>query len=288
MGSGQFGTHLSAAERRVLAGLVAKPIYELIPLDGARDNASALPAGAPMTVTVSARLGLDATLSLAEWLSSRGHDVAPHLAARLIRDRAHLADVLDRLRTAGIRKVFIVGGDNPPIGDVHDGLALIRAIHALGHSFDEIGVPAYPEGHPQIPGEVLLRDLKEKQPYVQAMTTQMSFNPSAVATWIEQIRREAITLPIHLGIPGAVELRKLMNIAARIGVADSTRYLLKHRSLIGHLVQRGAFGPDAFLRDLARTLADPHADVRALHVFTMNQVDATLAWQQRMLEALGD
>jgi methylenetetrahydrofolate reductase (NADPH) len=288
MGTGQFGKRLSAAERRMLAGLVAKPIYELIPLDGARDNASPLPASAPMTVTVSARLGLDATLSLAEWLSSRGHDVAPHLAARLIRDRAHLADVLDRLRTAGIRKVFIVGGDGPPIGDVHDGLTLIRAIHALGHSFDEIGVPAYPEGHPQIPGEVLLRDLKEKQSHVQAMTTQMSFNPSAVSTWIEQIRSEAITLPIHLGIPGAVELRKLMKIAARIGVADSTRYLLKHRSLIGHLVQRGAFGPDEFLRDLARTLANPGADVRALHVFTMNQVDATLAWQQRMLEALGD
>jgi methylenetetrahydrofolate reductase (NADPH) len=133
---------------------------------------------------------------------------------------------------------------------------------------------------------VLLTDLRQKQPYAKWMTTQMSFNPRAMVNWLEQIRGGGITLPIHLGIPGAVELGRLMKIATRIGVADSTRYLMKHRSLLGHLVQRGSFGPDAFLRDLAPTLADPRANVRALHVFTMNQVEATVMWQQRMLTQL--
>ena len=271
----------------MLARLVATAIFELIPLERARERAAALPPGAAVTVTVSVRLGLDATLGLAEWLSSRGHDVAPHLAARLVRDRAHLADVLDRLRVAGIRKVFVVGGDGAPTGEIPDGLALIRAIHASGHPLDEIGVPAYPEGHTKIPSEVLLRDLRTKQPLVHLMTTQMSFNPRAVADWVARIRGEGIALPIHLGIPGAVVMRKLMTIATRIGVADSTRYLLKRRSLLGHLAQGGSFGPDAFLRDLAPVLANPRADVRALHVFTMNQVDATLEWQHRMLDELG-
>jgi methylenetetrahydrofolate reductase (NADPH) len=288
MGSSQFGRGLSADERAALARLVASPVFELIPLDRAREAAAALPSGASVTVTVSVRLSLDATLGLAEWLSSRGHDVAPHLAARMIRDRAHLADVLERMRIAGIGKVFVVGGDGAPTGDLTDGLALIRAIRSADHAFDEIGVPAYPEGHVKIPSEVLLRDLQDKQPCVHLMTTQMSFNPGAVADWIEHVRGEAVTLPIHLGIPGAVEMRKLMNIATRIGVADSTRYLLKHRSLLGHLVQGGSFGPDVFLRDLAPTLAHPRADVRALHVFTMNQVEATLVWQRRMLEELGE
>ncbi len=286
MPSRSLVSRLSADERRVLASLVAHPIFELIPLGNARDHAVALPPRAPVTVTTSVRLGLDATLVLAEWLSSRGHEVAPHVAARLIRDRAHLVDVLARMRTAGLRKAFVVGGDGPPVGDIADGLSLLRLLDELGHSFDEIGVPAYPEGHPKIADDVLLRDLREKQRYVQAMTTQMSFNPGAVASWIARIRREGITLPIHLGVPGAVELRRLMAIAARIGVADSTRYLLKHRSLLGHLMQRGSFGADAFLRDLALALAAPGADVRALHVFTMNQVEQTVAWQRRMMEEL--
>jgi methylenetetrahydrofolate reductase (NADPH) len=288
MRSRSFASGLTADERRVLASLFVRPIYELIPLRSAEDRAAALPPHAPVTVTMSVRLGLDATLALAEWLSSRGHEVAPHVAARLVRDRAHLTDVLARLRTAGIRKVFVVGGDGPPVGEVRDGLLLLRLLAELGHSFDEIGVPAYPEGHIKIPDDVLWRDLREKQRFAQAMTTQMSFNPGAVARWIERVRRAGITLPIHLGVPGAVELRKLMVIAARIGVADSARYLLKQRSLVSHLVRRGSFEADAFLRDLAPALVARSADVRALHVFTMNQVEQTLAWQRRMVEELAE
>ena len=275
-----------AEHRDAIGRLVANPIHELIPLDSARDAAAALPASARVTITTSARLGLDATLSLAEWIAARGHDVAPHIAARLVRDRAHAADVIARLHSAGVRTVFVVGGDAAAIGEMADGLTLIRAMHEIGHRFDAIGAPAYPEGHPTIPDDVLLRDLWEKQPLVQWMTTQMSFNPHAVATWITHVRRAGIALPIHLGIPGVVGLRKLTTIAARIGVADSTRYLMKHRGLLGHLAQLGSFGPDAFLNDLASTLADPQANISALHVFTMNQVAATVTWQQQMLEQL--
>jgi hypothetical protein len=67
-------------------------------------------------------------------------------------------------------------------------------------------------------------------------------------------RGEGIALPIDLGVPDAVELRRLMAIAARIGEADSTRSLLKHRSLLGHLMQRGWFGGARFYRDLAPAL----------------------------------
>ena len=136
------------------------------------------------------------------------------------------------------------------------------------------------------PKSAAKRDLREKQRYAQAMTTQMSFNAPAVAGWIERIRGEGISLPIHLGIPGALELGKLIAVAARIGVADSARYLMKQRSLLGHLVQRGPLGADQFLRDLAATLAASAVDVQALHVFTMNQVEQTVVWQRQMLAKL--
>jgi hypothetical protein len=41
------------------------------------------------------------------------------------------------------------------------------------------------------------------------------------------------------------------------------------------------------LEQLAPTIADESADVRALHVFTFNEVQATVDWQTRMLEELG-
>jgi methylenetetrahydrofolate reductase (NADPH) len=280
------GPALSFEQRRALTALISHPIYELIPLTTADQDAVALPAGAPVTVTTSVRLGLDATLGLAERLSARGHPVAPHLAARLIRDRAHLADLVERMKTGGIQRLFIVGGDGPAIGEIRDGLTVIRLLAERGHHFDEIGVPGYPEGHPSIPSDTLLRDLRDKQPHVRWMTTQMSFNGPAVAAWIADMRRDGIALPIHLGIPGAVELGKLTRIAARIGVADAARYLLKQRGLIGYLMQRPSFSAESLLTSLARTFTNHASDVRALHVFTMNQVKSTLAWQQEMLERL--
>jgi methylenetetrahydrofolate reductase (NADPH) len=282
----RLGTTLSAPLRSALAARVANPIYEVVPVAGLEEAAAALPPQASVTVTASPRLGVDATLDAAEWLAAHGHDVCPHLAARSIRDRAHLADIVARIRSAGIRKAFVVGGDGDAIGEFGDGLTLLQALEPLGGWLEEIGVPSYPEGHPTIPDRVLLDDLREKQRYAYATTTQMSFNPDAVASWITRVRDEGITLPIHLGVPGVLPFRKLMTMAARIGVADSMRYLLKNRSLLGHLVQGSAFGADALLIGLASTIADPRANVLALHVFTMNQVAETVEWQRTLMAEL--
>jgi methylenetetrahydrofolate reductase (NADPH) len=81
-------------------------------------------------------------------------------------------------------------------------------------------------------------------------------------------------------------LKKLMTISARIGVADSARYLKKNRSMVGHLLSPGSFGPDALLEGLAPSLEEPGVEIEALHIFTFNQVQATVEWQQRMLAEL--
>lgn len=277
---------LSDLERNALRTLVGGARYELIPLKSVRDKAGALPPGSTVTVTASPSHGAEATLTLAEWLASRGHVVVPHFSAHMIRDRAHLRDLLDRARSAGLREAFVVGGDAAQHTEFRDGLGLLHAMHEMGHPFERIGVPAYPEGHADIPNDMLLRALKDKQHFAHAMTTQMSFNPKAVSTWIGRMRSEGVRLVVHLGVPGVTELSKLMTIAARIGVADSARYLKKNRHMVGHLMSPGSFGPDAFLEGLAGTIADHAAHIVGLHLFTFNQIEETVAWQQRMEERL--
>jgi methylenetetrahydrofolate reductase (NADPH) len=277
---------LTEEQRAALKSLVADAKYELIPLSSALEQATALPPGSQVTVTASPSHGIEATFDLAEAVTAMGHDATPHISAHMLRDRAHLAELLERSRRSGIRRIFVVGGDARDRGEIHDGLMLLRAMSELGHPFEEVGVPCYPEGHPDIADERLLEVLREKQRYANAMTSQMSFNPAAVSAWLTRIRSAGITLPLHLGVPGVADLTKLMRVATRIGVADSARYLKKNTQLIGHIVRGGSFGPDAFIEQLAPTLADPVADVRALHVFTFNQVEQTAAWQRRMLDEL--
>jgi methylenetetrahydrofolate reductase (NADPH) len=274
---------LSADERAALARLVSGAKYELIPIDSVIAKADDLPAGSAVTVTASPSHGIEATFDVAEVLRARGHDVTPHLSAHMIRDRTHLQELLDRARAAGITKAFVVGGDARDKGVFHDGVMLLHAIDELGHPFAEIGVPSYPEGHPDIADDVLLGALKEKQKIATSMTTQMCFNPGALRSWLTRMREQGVTLPVHLGVPGVAELTKLMAISARIGVADSARYLKKNKAMVGHLMRGGSFGPDAFLEALAPTFVDRDARVEALHVFTFNQVANTADWQRRML-----
>jgi methylenetetrahydrofolate reductase (NADPH) len=265
-----------------LRALLERPLFELIPLRDALERAESLPPGALTTVTASPTHGIESTIELCERLIARGHPSTPHLAAHMVRDRAHLAELLGRCGSAGIRDAFVVGGDAKDRGEIHDGLALLRLMDELGHPFEAVGVAAYPEGHPSIPDEVLLSSLKEKQAYATYVTTQVSFDAGEIASWIARIRQSGVTLPIHLGLPGAVQVRRLLRVASRIGVGGSVRYLRKNRQLFRLLFGR-SFTPERLLGSLAPTLADPEADVRAIHLFTFNQVEETVAWRRRML-----
>jgi methylenetetrahydrofolate reductase (NADPH) len=272
--------------RAAVRDLLAAPKFELIPLANLEAQARFLPPGAAVSVTASPAKGIEATVSAAGQLSAMGFRVTPHLSARMIRDRAHLRTVLGRLSDGGVDRAFVVGGDAGDSGDFPDGLALLRAIADLGAPLAEIGVPCYPEGHPDIPGDQLLAALAAKQPYASFMTTQLCFDPGAIGRWLQARRVDGITLPAVIGLPGVTDLRKLLLISARIGVADSRRFLRKNTRMVGRLVRPGGFDPDALLTGLAPLLLDPGLAIAGAHLYTFNQAETTEAWRRAYLEAL--
>lgn len=247
-----------------------------------------LPAGAAVTVTASPAKGIEATIELAETLQRAGFGAIPHLSARMIRDRAHLAELLAWLGAASVERAFVVGGDADAPGEFLDGLTLLRAMAEIGHRLREIGVPGYPQGHPDIAQPRLLQALADKAPFVQYVTTQLCFDTHAIAGWIAARRAAGITLPVHIGLPGVAELHKLMLISARIGVADSRRFLAKNTRLVGRLVRPGGYSPSGLLHDMAPLMADPTVRIEGLHIYTFNQVETTEAWRQRFLASLAE
>jgi len=275
------------AERQALAALVAAPKFELIPISNALEAAAALPAGAMATVTASQSKGMGASLELCGQLRDAGHDVVTHLSANLIRDRHELRDVVRTLAGMGVRRAFVVGGDGEAGGDFPDGLSLIRALADLGHDFTEIGVPCYPEGHPSISDARLDEVLAAKAPLADYMVSQMCFDPKVISSWLLERRARGLSLPLHLGLPGAAPLHRLMTISARIGVADSRRFLTKNTRFVSRLLLApGGYRPDGLLDALAPLVADAAAAVTGLHIFTFNQVRSTEAWRAQYLAAL--
>jgi methylenetetrahydrofolate reductase (NADPH) len=278
---------LTPLSRAALAELLRAPTFELIPLKNALDQAAKLPDGATVSITASPTKGLEATVDLACQLRLAGFVAVPHLSARMVRDRAHLCDLIAPLGEAGVGRAFVVGGDEKEPGDFPDGLALLRELAEVGHPFRQIGIPAYPQGHAFIADGPLLEALHAKAAFAQYMTTQLCFDPTAIASWLAERRAEGLTLPVHIGVPGVAEPQKLLALAARIGVADTHRFLAKNVRFVARLVRSGGFyRPDALLEGIAPTLADPSADVSGFHLYLFNAVEATETWRRAKLETL--
>ena len=275
---------LAPPARDALARLLRSPTYELVPLKNALDQAAYLPAGATVSVTASPAKGIEATVALCEQLQGRGFRAVPHLSARMVRDRSHLTDLIAWLEGAGVDRAFVVGGDAKEPGDYPDGLSLLRAMADIGHPLSEIGIPCYPQGHAFIADGPLLEALHAKAAFASYMTTQLCFDPGAIATWIAVRRAEGLALPVHVGVPGVAEPHKLLAISARIGVADTHRFLTKNLRFVARLLRSGGFyRPDALLEGLAPHVADPAALIVDLHMYTFNAVASFEAWRRSYL-----
>ena len=118
----------------VLTNLLSNARYEVLPTPTVEEKVLAhLPTGRAITVTASPAKGLEPTLDLAERLVKQGYAVVPHLAARMVRDRTQLAEICDRLTTAGVKSVFVPAGDQtPPAGSYDGALPLLEDLTSLG------------------------------------------------------------------------------------------------------------------------------------------------------------
>jgi methylenetetrahydrofolate reductase (NADPH) len=264
-----------------VAALLVRPRFEVVPLSGVEGEVAHLPPAATVTVTCSPRRGVDATVDLAARLAGRGFRAVPHLAARLVRSDAHLEEIVGRLVDAGVVDVFVIGGDPAhPVGPYDAAGPVLEALSDLDGPFPEVGVGGYPEGHPLIPEARLDRVLLDKQRLATYIVTQICFDPGALLRWVARVRRLGVHLPVHVGLPGAVTRRKLLEIGFRIGVGDSIRYLSKHGGLVARLVRRGTYRPDAFLAGLS--VGSP--ELAGLHLNTFNQIRSTERWRRRALD----
>jgi len=267
-----------------LADTLGRPRYEVLPLSGAEAQVTEhVPADATVTVTASVSKGMHATVGLATGLASQGRHVVPHLSARLISDEGELKDIMNELASAGVHEVFVVGGDAPtPVGDFAAAGDLLNAMDWLGHEFT-VGITGYPETHPKIDDDAIIRAMADKQRHASYIVSQMCFDVDVLQSWVNRVRARGVTLPIYLGVPGPASVAHLLRISARIGVGASTRVLRHHGTGLLRLAQPGTWKPDPLLWSLAPMFAEPANGLAGLHIYTFNAIRATEQWRQELL-----
>jgi methylenetetrahydrofolate reductase (NADPH) len=190
--------------------------------------------------------------------------------------RAHAFEQLDRFR---VRLRALLG----TVGHVH---AVDEDLAALGRPFPHVGITGYPESHPAIHDDLVVQAMWDKRHHATHIVSNLTFDPALVRDWIARLRRRGVAMPLLLGIPGPVDRTRLLTMATRIGVGESTRFLAKHKGTFARLAAPGGFTGERFLEQCAPALVPPEALVEGLHVFTFNQVEATESWRRGMLDRL--
>ena len=219
--------------------------------------AAVLPPGTPVYLTAVPTVDPRFQIDAAAGLRKAGLEPVPHIAARRLADAAQLNELLDGLRgEADVRRLLVIGGDVETSGPFSDALAVIQNGGMREAGIEEIGIGAYPEGHPRISQRRLEAALDQKIAAARAaglrvyIVSQFSFAPDKILAWLRQLRACGVAVPVKIGMAGPASVTGLLRYAKRCGVSASLRGLMSGtgRGLIGQVA--GFAGPDAILAAL--------------------------------------
>ena len=272
--------------RRVATLLAHHPRYEVLPTASTEQSVLQwVPRDVVVTVTASPAKGLEPTLELAGRLAAQGYTAVPHLSARLVKDQAHLTDIVERLRAAGITDIFVPAGDaDPPAGPFSSALDLLEELDQMGRPFANVGITGYPQSHPVIGDDVTIQAMWDKRRYATYLVSNLCFDQRTLRQWVRRIRSRGVTLPLYVGLAGPIERTRLLKMAAKAGVAESSRFMARHGEWFVRLGAPGAYSPERLLGDVSSALTAADAGVDGLHIFTFNQVQQTEQWRQELLD----
>lgn len=272
-----------------LAALLAGYSIEVMPRTAAKvpDFRRLLPQGTRVYVAFIAGTEPADAVATAARLRREGMEPMPHVPARLIADRAALADLLARYRgEADVRQALVLaGGVARPAGAFHSSMQLLET--GLFDGFERLHVAGHPEGNRDIDpdgGErAVMEALRWKQAFSErcdaemAIVTQFAFDAAPVIAWAGRLQAEGIRLPVHVGLAGPAKLQTLIRFAVACGVGPSLKVLQRRARDVTKLVT--PFTPDDIAGALAaHRAAQPDSLIAGVHLFPLGGIEASADW----------
>jgi methylenetetrahydrofolate reductase (NADPH) len=213
--------------------------------------------------------------------SHSGVEAAPHLTC-VGSTRAHIAELLDRYRQAGVKRIVALRGDLPATamspsapGDFHYANELVSFIRETHGDAFKIEVAAYPEMHPQAPspGADFEHFRRKVEAGADGALTQLFYNPGAYFDFMERCAKAGITIPVVPGIMPITGFANTVRFCAGCG-ADLPRWVrLRLEELEDDKPSLIDFGLDVVARLCEALLAN---GAPGLHFYTVNQAAPTL------------
>ena len=226
----------------------------------------------------------DGTFATVRDILAEGQQAASHLSC-IGASKAGMREKLAQLKAMGVQRIVALRGDLPSgygaggeFTHASDLVAFIRA--ETGDDF-HIEVAAYPEVHPQAKSPEADLDALVTKAHAGADSaiTQYFYNSDAYFRFVEEADAKGVRIPIVPGIMPITSSTQLMRFSDACG-AEIPRWIrLRLQSFGDDTASIKAFGLDV-VTDLCDQLRV--CGVPALHFYSMNQSEATLAICERL------
>lgn len=225
----------------------------------------------------------DHTLDTVLEIQGEGYAAAPHLSC-IASTRDAIADILQRYRDHGVKRIVALRGDLPSgmavAGEFRYANELVSFIRESHGDHFSIEVAAYPEFHPQARSATDdLNNFKRKvDAGANAAITQYFFNADAYFRFVDDCIERDIQIPIVPGIMPIYNFTQLARFSDLCG-AEIPRWLrLKLQSYGDDVASIRALGLDV-VTDLCDRLLTGGAP--GLHFYTLNQAGTvSTVWQR--------
>lgn len=262
---------------------------EIMPRTAAKvDNfRDLLPKGTRVYVAHIEGTPIEEMVATAKRLADDGYPVMPHFPARIIHDKAMLADWIARYRgEAGVTQALLLaGGVTKPHGEFHSSMQLLET--GLFGEFTNLHVAGHPEGNRDIDPDggdkLVMEALRWKQTFSDttdakmALATQFAFEAKPIIAWVDALKEAGIEIPVHIGIAGPAKLQTLIKFAIACGVGASLKVLQKRAMDVTKLLL--PYEPTDVLAELAaHKAANPDFNIASVHFFPLGGIKPNANW----------
>lgn len=246
-----------------------------------------LPKGTRVYIAHIDGTPIEDMVATAKRIAAEGFPVMPHFPARIIKDKATLADWIARYQgEADVKQALLLGGGiSKPHGDFHCSMQLMET--GLFDGFDRLHVAGHPEGNKDIDPDGSDRNVmdalrwkqafKDRTDAKMAMATQFCFEAKPVIKWVNRLQAEGINIPVHIGVAGPAKLQTMIKFAIACGVGPSLKVLQKRAMDVTKLLL--PYEPNEFITELAaHKEANPDFGIESVHFFPLGGIKTNATW----------
>jgi methylenetetrahydrofolate reductase (NADH) len=241
-------------------------------------------AGTEVTITFLPGDNFRQNVETAVALRRAGFEPVPHLAAREVPSREALNDFVARLRSeADVRRVMLIAGD---IVAAKGPFKSSRDVAATGlleaHGISRVSVAGHPEGHPYLDEAGTFRAFEAWRDWASEtrirvdIVTQFCFETAPILSFLGELDRHRIELPVIIGLAGPATPATLTKFALRCGIGNSMRALRGQIGRFGRLLVDT--GPDDIMHGLQSAPREATAAIAGFHIFPFGGLRKARNW----------